>query len=207
MCTHYRQPNRIILPGQPANHKLITICWNLEWGTYDVSYLQILTCEVTVSTAGSVPFDKQIYVYSKVQKQILAQVHKGKYASSCVSSLLPQVLAQVCQCLRKSIHKHASAHVRKYLRKCKVNKYLRKYASIQVQKCQSTQVHAQVCNCASTQVLAQVCECLRKCKYLPICGREIFQMLHYKIKIIVVIPANTKCRSNVGPVSHTVIQY
>ena len=28
--------------------------WNWEWGTYDVIHLQILTCEVTVSTAGSV---------------------------------------------------------------------------------------------------------------------------------------------------------
>ena len=28
--------------------------WNWEWGTYDVSHLQILTCEVAVSTAGSV---------------------------------------------------------------------------------------------------------------------------------------------------------
>ena len=28
--------------------------WNWEWGTYDVTHLQILTCEVAVSTAGSV---------------------------------------------------------------------------------------------------------------------------------------------------------
>ena len=28
--------------------------WNWEWGTYDVIHLQILTCEVAVSTAGSV---------------------------------------------------------------------------------------------------------------------------------------------------------
>ena len=58
MCTHCRQPIRILLARQPANHKLITICWNLEWGTYDVSHLQILTCEVAVSTGGSVPTDK-----------------------------------------------------------------------------------------------------------------------------------------------------
>ena len=54
MCTHCRQLIRILLARQLANHKLITICWNLEWGTYDVSHLQILTCEVAVSTAGSV---------------------------------------------------------------------------------------------------------------------------------------------------------
>ena len=28
--------------------------WNWEWGTYDVIHLQILTCKVAVSTAGSV---------------------------------------------------------------------------------------------------------------------------------------------------------
>ena len=33
MCTHCCQPIRILLARQPANHKLITICWNLEWGT------------------------------------------------------------------------------------------------------------------------------------------------------------------------------
>ena len=33
MCTHCRQPIGILLARQPANHKLITICWNLEWGT------------------------------------------------------------------------------------------------------------------------------------------------------------------------------
>ena len=53
MCTHCRQPIRILLARQPANHKLITICWNLEWGTYDVSHLQILACELAVSTGGS----------------------------------------------------------------------------------------------------------------------------------------------------------
>ena len=52
MCTHCRQPIRILLARQLANHKLITICLNLEWGTYDVSHLQILTCEVAVSTGG-----------------------------------------------------------------------------------------------------------------------------------------------------------
>ena len=30
--------------------------WNWEWGTYDITHLQILTCEVAVSTAGSVLF-------------------------------------------------------------------------------------------------------------------------------------------------------
>ena len=28
--------------------------WNWEWGTYDVTHLQILTCEVAVSRASSV---------------------------------------------------------------------------------------------------------------------------------------------------------
>ena len=29
--------------------------WNWEWGTYDVTHLQILTCEVAVSRTSSVP--------------------------------------------------------------------------------------------------------------------------------------------------------
>ena len=30
--------------------------WNWGWGTYDVTHLQILTCEVAVSMAGSVQY-------------------------------------------------------------------------------------------------------------------------------------------------------
>ena len=41
---------RVLLARQPANHKLTTIL-EIESG---VNHLQILTCEVAVSTVGSV---------------------------------------------------------------------------------------------------------------------------------------------------------
>ena len=53
-----RQPIRVLLARQPANHKLTTIL-EIEsgggGGTYDVNHLHILTCEVAVSRVGSVP--------------------------------------------------------------------------------------------------------------------------------------------------------
>ena len=42
--------------------------WNWEWGTYDVTHLQILTCEVAVSTAGSVHFTM---LYPLLKKQVI----------------------------------------------------------------------------------------------------------------------------------------
>ena len=54
MCTHLRQSLTKLLAGQQANHKLTTISRWLEWGKYDVSHLQILTCRDAVSSGGSV---------------------------------------------------------------------------------------------------------------------------------------------------------
>ena len=59
----YTQPSPSII-FSPADHSTFSKTagqsqayyntWNWEWGTYDVIHLQILTCEVAVSTAGSV---------------------------------------------------------------------------------------------------------------------------------------------------------
>ena len=48
-----RQPIRVLLAGQPANHKFSTIRWNWEWRTYDVSHLETLTCGVAVPTSNT----------------------------------------------------------------------------------------------------------------------------------------------------------
>ena len=61
----YTQPSPSII-FSPADHGTFSKTagqsqayyntWNWEWGTYDVIHLQILTCEVAVSTAGSVAY-------------------------------------------------------------------------------------------------------------------------------------------------------
>ena len=89
-----------------------------------------------------------------------------------------------------------------------VHRYVQLIAQVQLQ-CASTcaSICANICVSAQVlaqallaQVLSQVCKCLRK--YLHKCATsllahiETFKILHYKIKITVAIPANTKRQSN-----------
>ena len=60
-CLHPPLPSRIFSPADQGTFSKTAgqsqayyNTWNWEWGTSDVNHLQILTCEVAVSTAGSV---------------------------------------------------------------------------------------------------------------------------------------------------------
>ena len=66
VCLHRHLPSIIFSPADQSSFSKTAgqsqayyNTWNWEWGTYDVTHLQILTCEVAVSTAGSVT-SKQI---------------------------------------------------------------------------------------------------------------------------------------------------
>ena len=61
VCLHPTLPSIIFSPADQDTFSKTAgqshayyITWNWEWGTYDVTHLQILTCEVAVSTASSV---------------------------------------------------------------------------------------------------------------------------------------------------------
>ena len=153
----------------------------------------------SLGTLNVLPFDKQIFVYAKVQKSS-AQVFncantceakcasmRVKWASTQVrkwesTSASVQVLSQVCKSaqvlkyLRTYTSTSSLTHVCNYV--CVSAQVLAQVLEQElalVHKYASAQVHAQVrecvSTCASVQVLVQVCKYLRKCVNTKVLGQ------------------------------------